>query len=385
MIEKRTIVFYTPEYNSTDDPVFHSQVIARAAALSKMNYHCCILYGGNDSIVDCMGCRISLKRSRIRHSVNFIGGLLFSLYDAVVQYNRLRKANFVYTRNINNILTIRLIGFVGKFIHVHDVRGLAFSEYQLNKGGMLKSQLLKIYEKLMIKVPDRVTTVSSVLAKWIQLNLKRTTVGVIPSCILEYQTHEGVHDSQEMLKRINVSNNDIVILYIGGVSKWQCLDSIVEIMKRLAKREKRLKFVIATNQISQLKCVDVRSTSTNDWLRIVNFSHRDVQHLMQFSDYGIIYREDLLMNRVSSPIKCAEYLFSGLPVICTKNIGDISDQIATRNLGLCISYNYDIAANEIYEFISSNNIDKTYIKNAGKELFSYDSQKDTLKEIFIED
>ncbi len=384
MIDRETIVFYTPEYKSTDDPVFHSQVIARAAVLSKLNYHCYIMYSGPDSCVECMSCRISLKMTKLRHSVNFIGGLLFSLYDAAILYNKLRKADFIYTRNINNILTISFIKFVTKFTHVHDVRGLAFSEYQLNKGGRLKYRLLKMYEKLMIQIPDRITTVSSVLAKWIQSNLKKTPVGVIPSCIVEYETHEGVHDNQNMLKIVNVSSDDIVILYVGGVSKWQCLDSIVEIMKRLSKREKRLKFVIATNHIFKLNCADINSNTAPDWMRIVNLSHRDVQHLMYISDYGVIYRQDNLMNRVSSPIKCAEYLFSGLPIICTKNIGDISDQITKRNLGVCISYDYEKAADEIYEFLHSKNIDKMSIKNAGKELFSYDSYKDTLKDIFVE-
>jgi glycosyltransferase involved in cell wall biosynthesis len=53
---------------------------------------------------------------------------------------------------------------------------------------------------------------------------------------------------------------------------------------------------------------------------------------------GLLLREDTLTNRVASPVKFAEYLRCGLPVILTPYIGDFYGLVRSEDVGRAISF-----------------------------------------------
>lgn len=55
-------------------------------------------------------------------------------------------------------------------------------------------------------------------------------------------------------------------------------------------------------------------------------------------DVGLLLREDSLTNRVASPVKFAEYLRCGLPVVLTPYVGDFSELGATEGVGQTVEF-----------------------------------------------
>ena len=50
-------------------------------------------------------------------------------------------------------------------------------------------------------------------------------------------------------------------------------------------------------------------------------------------DYGLIIRDESITNQVSSPVKFAEYLYAGLKIIISSNIGDYSKFVLDNDCG----------------------------------------------------
>jgi len=73
------------------------------------------------------------------------------------------------------------------------------------------------------------------------------------------------------------------------------------------------------------------------WLA-VGYSHHEVPGYLAAADVGLLLREPCLVNRVASPVKFAEYLAAGLPVLLTEQIGDYSALAAAHRVGCVIPY-----------------------------------------------
>ena len=59
------------------------------------------------------------------------------------------------------------------------------------------------------------------------------------------------------------------------------------------------------------------------------------------ADFGLLLRENNIVNNVASPTKFAEYLMAGLPVIISNGIGDFSYFVRFKNVGICIDSHID--------------------------------------------
>ncbi len=66
--------------------------------------------------------------------------------------------------------------------------------------------------------------------------------------------------------------------------------------------------------------------------------HDQVAAYLMAADVGLLLREDSLTNRVASPVKFAEYLRCGLPVILTPYVGDFSNIAEHEQLGATVGF-----------------------------------------------
>src|SRR4030042_1420126 len=56
------------------------------------------------------------------------------------------------------------------------------------------------------------------------------------------------------------------------------------------------------------------------------------------ADVGLLLRENSLTDRVASPVKFAEYLRCGLPVILTPYVGDFSALATAEGIGQIVDF-----------------------------------------------
>lgn len=62
----------------------------------------------------------------------------------------------------------------------------------------------------------------------------------------------------------------------------------------------------------------------------------EVFDYLSVADYGILFREQTVTNKVASPEKFAEYLSAGLKVLISEKLGDFSEFVEKNNCGIII-------------------------------------------------
>jgi glycosyltransferase involved in cell wall biosynthesis len=63
---------------------------------------------------------------------------------------------------------------------------------------------------------------------------------------------------------------------------------------------------------------------------------KEIPRYLKAADVGLSFIKPCYSKLSSSPTKIAEYLASGLPVICNAGIGDLDEQIETDKVGVMI-------------------------------------------------
>lgn len=133
----------------------------------------------------------------------------------------------------------------------------------------------------------------------------------------------------------DLKNEQIVLGYFGGLHKWQCVEEVIKIAIELKKIDKRYHLLILTqsphNQLDQLL-----KELGHDNYTIKSATPQDIPFEISKMDVSFALREDLSLNRVSSPTKLSESLAAGVPLVVTPSSGDYKE-IVSEKTGLVLS------------------------------------------------
>lgn len=154
-------------------------------------------------------------------------------------------------------------------------------------------------------------------------------------------------------------NDKIILGYFGSLSKWQCIDEVIDIYKRLKAKDSRYFLLILTgsnwgNYKSQLDEI-------GDYC-VKSISFEEMPKYIASMDITFALRELRPLNIVSSPTKLSESLASGVPVIVTEATGDYKELIINERTGIILN-NLDITINDIeaiHEFCLKIKKDKEF-------------------------
>ena len=220
---------------------------------------------------------------------------------------------------------------------VYDARGAHYPEQVLLNHNADKSRKREIF------VVNHIKNVLSISHRLIQywesdlgIDLRLHQIAVIPCClsprILDTSTTFLPDNTFYCLKGFNSNQRPGVRLaYCGSDAPWQFGEGYEFIIERhlhahvdnsylhLGPRTDFITRLIACFGDKRVLQKHVESDQVGEYL--VN------------ADYGIIVRDLNPINKVASPIKCAEYLFYGLSLIVSAELGDISDLVIEKNLG----------------------------------------------------
>jgi len=133
-------------------------------------------------------------------------------------------------------------------------------------------------------------------------------------------------------KNTNQKDKQITFCYVGGISKWQNIDLVIYSMKYLVRKFLSAKF----------KCkIQIRTTSNNQSYFLNEFKELvsnypsyvildikevkpdKVSESIDAGAFGFIFRDDSIVNEISSPFKIRDYLAAGLKIIASGSIGVI--------------------------------------------------------------
>lgn len=217
-----------------------------------------------------------------------------------------------------------------------DARGAytaEFNEYDVSRKASMNKMMHQLEMNVVLSSDFRIAVSEELVRYWKQ-QFDYNTNGhvVIPCTVSSAFLNEFNSDViSRARKEIGFSDGDLVIAYSGSGAAWQSLDSTKRLLEQIMESDKRVKILLMTSSPS-------RFSSKYD-SRVVkkNVTPDKVRNLLVAADYGILVREDSVTNKVSSPVKFAEYLACGLPVIISNNIGDYPLFVKQHKAGIVFS------------------------------------------------
>lgn len=261
-------------------------------------------------------------------------------------------------------------------VSIWDVHGAVPEEYELNESE-LGYKMANEIEQLLYKKVQYIVCVNDAMKTHLNIKYGETPAKFIKLPIYNKMLKEIVDCSDE--KKLQISEAPVIV-YAGGLQKWQNIDLMQDIIESTMKVYRYKVFVSDPAEFYNLwgkrkKMINVQVGSK---------SYEEIGEEYKNCHYGFVLRDDIIVNRVACPTKIIEYIQYGIiPIYKTAYIGDfvslglnyvLYEDILNNNLPLekerlkmaNENYNvlnslieqYNIGLNELKECIKSSNFPK---------------------------
>lgn len=211
-------------------------------------------------------------------------------------------------------------------------------EYDVFPVDYLRKNIKRI-ESYSVNNSDFRIAVSNQLVKYWEENFKyvKGKEVVIP-CTLDNKFFcddtFNLSEKTEIIKReLGITKMDIVFVYAGSAAPWQSFELMDKILSPLLEKDERIKILFLSKENNDNKYFKQKYPNRVfiKWLE-----HKDVLSYLHCCDYGLLIREQSDTNKVASPVKFAEYLYAGLPVLITEKLGDFSKYVIENDCGFIV-------------------------------------------------
>lgn len=222
-----------------------------------------------------------------------------------------------------------------------DVRGAAADEIRATglRGWYYRRAAAATFQQA-VRGADAVNTVSHKLAEYLletgglDPRVPRTVIGCCADTSRFY-FDPALRDTRR--KELGLAGR-FVLCYCGAMSHWQRPDAVAEAFAAVRADMPDAHLLVVSREagplLEHLKRVGVDAADVT----VRGAAHDEVAGYLMAADVGLLLRENTLTNRVASPVKFAEYLRCGLPVILTHYIGDFSGFAAEHGVGQAVSF-----------------------------------------------
>lgn len=155
---------------------------------------------------------------------------------------------------------------------------------------------------------------------------------VLP-CLVDLERFPAGADRQALRAGLGLGQRPVVA-YVGTAAPWQCAAETVALFERLLARAPDALFWVFTPDQARFAAL-LSHLPASAW-RVEFQPHHRLAGLLAAADAGCLLRRRSVVNRVASPLKFAEYLACGLPVIIGPEVGQYSELVARQGLGVVV-------------------------------------------------
>lgn len=243
--------------------------------------------------------------------------------DRKLDKNKISNGDIIYFRSPTDYFINRIYLFNKSVKYIYDFRAIVAFEDWYREKNIIRFILFFFMEWLSYLTAHQVNAVSNKLSEKLQsFFLFKRHINVIP-CLTAQKIKLGTH-----------SKNKINLVYIGGTSRWQCIEEIIKIYKVIDQKfNSSLTFYTKDcNYIKRLaNKLDIK-------VECKFVDHKYIEKELEHYDFGFLIRENNIINEVASPVKFLEYMANGVIPIITNNIGDYSDSVIENKIGIIVNW-----------------------------------------------
>jgi glycosyltransferase involved in cell wall biosynthesis len=201
---------------------------------------------------------------------------------------------------------------------------------------------LESQQRSTLASSDAILCVSNAMKRELSAmwGLPQSRVHVVP-CGTDVEVGKEAFRKREHCRRALGLDGKFVVAYNGSLSPWQMLPQTISVFRHIASIRSDAHFVAVTTNVGAMRNIlQHEGVSTLD-STVLSVPHAEVPWRLAAADLGLLIRDDSLVNRVASPVKFAEYLSCGVPVVLTRSVGDYAALV--RDLGIgCVLRSCDL-------------------------------------------
>ena len=128
-------------------------------------------------------------------------------------------------------------------------------------------------------------------------------------------------------QRLGIPKDAPFVIYAGSLSPRYLPEAIFKFFSHVYRRKSTSRLVILTGHQESARQYLAESQVPQEAVLIDRVKPSAVATHLAAADLGISFREPSFSQQGVSPIKIAEYLLCGLPVLATPGVGDVATQI----------------------------------------------------------
>jgi len=157
--------------------------------------------------------------------------------------------------------------------------------------------------------------------------------------------------SDKIIKKNTIQKDkQITFCYVGGISMWQNIDivnhSIKYLVKKFLSAEYKCKIQIRTSSKNHSYFLNEFKKLVNNYPSYITLDIKEVRpekvsKSIDVGAFGFIFRDDSIVNKISSPFKIRDYLTAGVKIITSGSIGIIEQFPFLIDKGFIYLVNYE--------------------------------------------
>jgi glycosyltransferase involved in cell wall biosynthesis len=230
---------------------------------------------------------------------------------------------------------------------VFDIRGFMAEEYVdagvWPAGGFLY-RLTKIVEERLLAAADAFVVLTNRARELLFSGCSNTDsrgrpIEVIPCCVDFERFQQSQLQWRDAIRKQLGLNNRRVLVYLGALGGWYLTSEMEEFLAVMHQHDPQAFALIITQSTDKSAFFERRLNELEIPRRnylVCKLSPDEVPRFLAAADLAFCFIKPGYSKLSSSPTKIAEYLASGLPVICNAGIGDTEEVLLSNHVGLVI-------------------------------------------------
>jgi hypothetical protein len=325
----------------------------------------------------------------------------YYIFNTIVIFFKIFKYFFKYQEILifSRALIGKEISFLrkispAKIIFYFDARAASAEENKYmaikNKSHSINKYktIAQIYylEYKTLELADKVFVVSGTLRKYFQETYNTNDQKfILYPCLADANKFCSSSDlRREVRSKLQITKQTKVFIYSGGInSEWHISEKMFSFFNQLLRNKNDVLLLCLTKDETGLEKTLAAFPEIKPKILSFSVPNEEVCKYLNAADYGLLFRENTIMNNVASPTKYAEYILCGLPVLISEGVGDYSNYTLDNDLGFVIKEK-EMKNPEQFDFkeVILKEFDREYIAEIGKKFFSKDSIISNLITVF---
>lgn len=312
----------------------------------------------------------------IYHKKPAIPATLFDIFCGFLKgliLIRKNKIRIIQARGYIAGIIAWLIKIFNKINFIFDMRGF-WPEEKIDAGVWKKRsalyRLIKYIERLLIQGADEIIVLTESASKIIMQKYGLANITVIPCCV-----DLGLFSRNTNIASDSSFLNSCTVTYLGSVGTFYDFEEAVRFFSVFKKRFPKAFFLILSGSEKKyiLGILDKHGIPQLNY-KIASVSHEEVPSFLQQSSLSLIFYRRFLSAAGCCPIKFAESLACGVPVIINTGIGDCDRIVNQERIGIILKGQspefYEQATYEAEHILGNKNEIRERCRNAARKYFS---------------